>query len=101
MQGIPRRCHARRRSAADRALARSVVLVQSQDFCGRGEVDFLALDEALHRLAEVDPNLVRVVELRFFAGLTNEEAAETMGITAIAAKREWQFAKAWLNRRLS
>jgi RNA polymerase sigma factor (sigma-70 family) len=60
-----------------------------------------ALDEALSRLEARDPQQGRVVELRFFGGLTIEEAAEVMGISSATVKREWAVAKAWLYRELS
>jgi RNA polymerase sigma factor (TIGR02999 family) len=64
-------------------------------------VDVYALDEALSRLEARDPQQGRVVELRFFGGLTIEEAAEVMGISSATVKREWAVAKAWLYRELS
>lgn len=67
----------------------------------RSEVDIEALDEALRRLAIVDPDQERLVELRFFAGLSLEEAAAAMDISRATAAREWQVAKSWLHRELS
>jgi RNA polymerase sigma factor (TIGR02999 family) len=64
-------------------------------------VDIEALDEALSRLALVDPDQERLVELRFFAGLSLEEAAAAMNISRATAAREWQVAKSWLHRELS
>jgi RNA polymerase sigma factor (TIGR02999 family) len=58
----------------------------------------LILDESLHRLAAVDPEQCRLVELRFFAGLTVEETAEVMQISTATVKREWRHVKAWLTR---
>ena len=60
-----------------------------------------AHDEALERLAKMDEQQSRVVELRFFSGLTVEETAEVMGISAATVKRDWSMAKAWLHRELS
>ena len=60
----------------------------------------LAVDEALQRLAAIDPEQVRIVELRFFAGLTIEETAHVVGRSPSTVKREWQLAKAWLYREL-
>ena len=83
---------------------------------GTGEVDFatvdlggnevsveevLAVDEALERLAEVDPELKRVVELRYFAGLTVEETAEAVGTSPRSVKRDWALASAWLRTEFS
>ncbi len=63
-------------------------------------VDIVALDEALSRLAALDPEQERLVELRFFGGLTIDEAAEVLGTSPATVKREWTLAKAWLHRAL-
>ena len=63
--------------------------------------ELVALDDALRGLAEVDPALARLVELRFFGALTFEETAEAMGISPRTAKRHWQLARAWLYRKLN
>ena len=62
--------------------------------------DLLALDTALAKLAERDPVKARLVELRYFAGLTGEEAAEILGISARTADRYWVYARAWLRREM-
>jgi RNA polymerase sigma factor (TIGR02999 family) len=62
--------------------------------------DLLALDEAMTRLAAEDPVRARLVQLRFYAGLTNEEAAQVLGISGITAKRYWRYARAWLHREV-
>jgi RNA polymerase sigma factor (TIGR02999 family) len=62
--------------------------------------DLLAIDSALAKLAERDPCKARLVELRFFAGLTGEEAALALGISPSTADRHWAFARAWLRREL-
>jgi RNA polymerase sigma factor (TIGR02999 family) len=62
--------------------------------------DLLALNEALEQLAVVDPQAAELVKLRYFAGLTTEEAAEVLGLAARTAYRTWSFARAWLYRRL-
>ena len=67
----------------------------------QSNVDLEALDEALSRLAIVDPDQERLVELRFFAGLSLEDAAAAMDISRATAAREWQMAKSWLHRELS
>lgn len=67
---------------------------------GRGE-DLVALDHALTSLAEIDERKSRIVELRFFGGLSNEEIAEVLQISTITVIREWNKAKAWLYRELS
>jgi RNA polymerase sigma factor (TIGR02999 family) len=65
------------------------------------EVDLLALDEALSRLAALDAQKGRIIELRFFAGLTVEETAIVLGVAPITVKREWSRARAWLLHELS
>lgn len=67
---------------------------------GEPPVDVLALDEAIERLTSLDARKARVVELRFFGGLTTEETAETLGISPSMVVREWRFARAWLHREL-
>ena len=64
-------------------------------------VDVLALEEALERLANLSERQARIVELRFFGGLTMEEAAEALGIGPTTAKSEWAIARAWLSRELA
>jgi RNA polymerase sigma factor (TIGR02999 family) len=64
------------------------------------DIDVIALDEALERLAKIDPRQARLVELRYFAGLTIDEAAEALRISPGTLKREWVIAKAWLFREL-
>jgi RNA polymerase sigma factor (TIGR02999 family) len=64
-------------------------------------VDVLALDEALGQLAVLDPRQARLVELRFFGGLTVGEAAEAMSVSPATLKRDWAFAQTWLRRQLS
>jgi RNA polymerase sigma factor (TIGR02999 family) len=77
------------------SLDEATVAVKGQD------LDVVALDEALQRLAEIDEQQSRVVELRFFSGLSVEETAEVMGISKSTVKRDWSMAKAWLHRELS
>lgn len=77
------------------SLADATILVKQQD------LDIVALDEALTRLAEIDEQQSKVVELRFFSGLTVEETAEVMHISPATVKRDWSMAKAWLHRELS
>ena len=66
----------------------------------KGEA-LLALDEALTKLAEIDDRKVKIVELRYFGGLSAEETAEALGVSEITVKREWLKAKAWLYRELT
>jgi RNA polymerase sigma-70 factor, ECF subfamily len=65
------------------------------------QLDVLALHESLERLAVFDPQQARIVELRYFAGLTIEEAAEVVGVSEATVTREWTIAKAWLRASLS
>jgi RNA polymerase sigma factor (TIGR02999 family) len=63
--------------------------------------DLVALDECLDRLADVDPRKARVIELRFFAGLTVEETAEVLNVPVRTIERDWTMAKAWLRAELA
>jgi RNA polymerase sigma factor (TIGR02999 family) len=63
--------------------------------------DLLALDEALERLAKVDPAKAELVKLRFFAGLTMPEAAQALGVSLTTAERHWTYARTWLYAELS
>ena len=63
--------------------------------------DLVALDDALTALASIDPRQSRIVELRFFGGLTVEETADVLGISCRTVKREWSVARAWLHRELA
>jgi len=93
--------HARRRNAIRRgAGAHKVTLDEALAAGDGGEVDLVALDDALDRLAGLDPDQGRLVELRFFGGLTIEETAEGMGTSPATVKREWATARAWLFREL-
>jgi RNA polymerase sigma factor (sigma-70 family) len=65
------------------------------------DVGVVALNRALDDLSTIDPAQARVVELRFFGGLTVEETAEVMGISTGTVKREWSMARAWLRRALA
>jgi RNA polymerase sigma factor (TIGR02999 family) len=64
-------------------------------------VDLIALDEAMARLAKIDPQQERIVELRYFGGMTLDEAAKALGISRATAARDWQVAKAWLHREIT
>jgi RNA polymerase sigma-70 factor, ECF subfamily len=92
---------ARARAALKRGGSRVRVSLENVRAADEGTpVDLLALHEALERLAMQDPQLARIVELRFFGGLTVEEAAETLEISAATVKRAWSMAKAWLRREM-
>jgi len=64
-------------------------------------IDLLSLDEALNRLAEISKRYADVVEMRFFAGMTEEEIAVALGISVRTVKRAWEFARAWLYEELT
>jgi DNA-directed RNA polymerase specialized sigma24 family protein len=66
-----------------------------------GGVDVLALDTALEKLAALDPQQAKIVELRYFGGLTVEEVAESLDISPATVKRHWTLARAWLKKELS
>ena len=80
---------------------RQVSLDEALSVSGETDADIVALDEALNELAERDPRKARIVELRFFGGLTVEETAQFLDISPATALREWNKAKAWLYRELS
>jgi RNA polymerase sigma factor (TIGR02999 family) len=94
--------HARERHAAKRGGgAQKVSLDESIRAPLREDVDLLSLNEALDALTELDAQQAKIVELRFFAGLTNSEAAEALGIGTATVQRDWVTAKAWLFDRLN
>jgi len=71
------------------------------DVVASTDLDLVALDDALVALERLDPQQSRVVELRYFGGLTIEEAAEVIGISPATVKRDWTMAKAWLRREIA
>ena len=93
---------ARRRNRAKRGGGVRPTSLSSVGEVGGDEpaAEILALDEALKRFEAVDPRAARVVECRYFAGLTVEETAEALGISPTTVKREWAAARAWLYRAL-
>jgi RNA polymerase sigma factor (TIGR02999 family) len=92
--------YARNRGAAKRGADHRVELDTAVEMPQMPNTDVVALDDALRLLAEVDEQQCRLVELRFFGGLTTEDAAEVLGISRSTAKREWNVAKAWLARQM-
>jgi len=94
--------YARRRQYQKRGGgALQVTLSEAESLGDERAPDLVALDEALKSLAEIDPRRSQVVELRFFGGLTVEETAQVLEISAITVKREWRSARAWLLRKIS
>jgi RNA polymerase sigma-70 factor (ECF subfamily) len=77
-----------------------VFLEEAEVFAKGKTADVIQLDEALTRLSEFDPRQAQLVELRFFGGLSMEEAAGVLGVSRTTAKRDWNLAKAWLAREL-
>ena len=93
--------HARTRNAVKRGDGESRVSLDGIDVpAAATSVDLVALDTTLERLAALDARQARIVELRFFAGLTVEETAALIGTSPRTVKREWQMARAWLAREL-
>ena len=101
---------ARARRAAKRGGAPQRVTLDEQNLAGGGadalrpggpaSIDVLALDQALSRLAALDPEQARIIELRYFGGLTLEETAEAAGVSLATVKRQFAMARAWLKRAL-
>lgn len=92
--------HARARGRAKRDAGTRVTLSDAVEAPGAPALDVVALDDALERLAAVDARSARVVELRYYAGLTLEEAAEVAGVSLATVKRDWHFARAFLRLAL-
>src|SRR5690349_23358118 len=93
--------HARNRQAAKRGDgALKLTLDDALAAPDIRDLDLVALDDALQDLAKFDPQQSRMVELRFFAGLSIEESAEVLGVSPATVKREWAAARAWLYREL-
>ena len=95
--------HARGRNRQKRgAGAQRVSLDEAISFSSeKNEVDVVLLDDAIKALAEIDDQQARIVELRFFGGLTVEETAVVLHVSPATVKREWRIAKAWLHNRIT
>jgi RNA polymerase sigma factor (TIGR02999 family) len=94
--------HARKRLSAKRGGNQLHLSLTAADRFGRKpEIELVALDDALKELAETNPKHSRVVELRFFGGLTIEETAQVMSLSHATTERYWSFARAWLRRKLA
>jgi RNA polymerase sigma-70 factor, ECF subfamily len=92
--------YARAHRAGKRGGGRDLPLDEALVFAEERSSELIALDDALLQLAEWDPRQSRIVELRFFAGLTEEEVAEVLGISVRTVKRDWAAARAWLHGEL-
>jgi RNA polymerase sigma-70 factor (ECF subfamily) len=93
--------HARRHQASKRGgFQQKLALDEAVDYSQTRDVDLVKLDDALTALAKFDARQSRIVELRFFGGLTIEETAEALGISPATVKVDWSMAKAWLRREI-
>lgn len=93
--------HARSQRRIKRGGGRKgVALFEEAALIGDTPIDYLALDEAMNKLAEKDEKKCRIVELRFFGGLSVEETADALGVSTATVKRDWRMAKAWLHREM-
>lgn len=92
--------YARRHRAAKRDGGAAVTLAEEHALAESRDVDLIALSDALEKLEALDPRQARVVELRYFAGMTIEETAEALGISPATVKIDWSLARAWLLREL-
>lgn len=93
--------HARSRSRAKRGGGAQMVSLADHRGASKEVAEVIALDNALKDLSEMDPRKCRIVEMKFFGGLTNEEVAEVLNVTSRTVEREWRKAKAWLHRAIS
>jgi RNA polymerase sigma factor (TIGR02999 family) len=94
--------HARARRALKREAGGCKLALDEAVASSRArDVDLVALDDALNSLAELDARQSRIVELRFFGGLSIEDTSEVLGVSPVTIKREWSTAKAWLYRAMS
>jgi len=92
--------HARRKNALKRSGGQKILLDEAVSFSKDNELDLVKLDEALQTLEKLDRRQAKIVELRFFGGLSIEETAYILQISETTVKREWTFAKAWFQREL-
>jgi|SRR5215203_2966031 len=95
--------HARQHQAIKRGGAdqQRLSITSAEAFAKQSEFDLLALNEALEELSKLDPQQERIVELKFFGGLSIDETAEVLGIGHATVERDWKLARAWLRRQLS
>lgn len=92
--------HAVARKSQKRHFGQRIELTENLSLGGGREVDIIELNEALEALEQFEPTQAKIVELRFFGGLTIEETAHALDISPATVKREWTIAKTWLYRRL-
>ena len=91
----------RRRSEKRGGDPQRVSLDEVADLADRRAADLVALDDALNGLAKIDPRKSRLVELRYFGGLTIDETAEVLGVSSPTVERDWRAARIWLHREIS
>lgn len=93
--------HARKRKRVKRGAGRKrVTLSTSMALCGDADVDVCAVDAALERLVGHDERAARIVEMLYFGGLTQDDAARSLGISVRLLEQDWTHARAWLRREL-
>jgi len=92
---------ARRHNLKRGGAVQRVSLEEAAVVGGQQDTDLVALDNAMNALARIDPRKVQVVEMRFFGGLSVEETAEVLKVSAVTVKRDWRAAKLWLYRELT
>jgi len=94
--------YARRHRAGKRGGGEGTLPLDDASMLSSGkDIDVVALDEALKALAQIDPRKAQVVEMRFFAGLSFEETAEVLQLSAVTVSRDWSTARAWLHREMN
>jgi len=94
--------HARAQHAANRGGSQYMLSISKADrLSAKPALDLVALDDALKDLAAIKPQHSRLVELRFFGGLTIEETAQLLGVSHATVERDWSFARSWLRREMS
>lgn len=93
--------HARRHNLKRGGRAPHVNLEEASLIGGQRDEDLVALDHAMHQLARLDPRKVQVVEMRYFGGLSVEETAEVLKVSAVTVKRDWRAARMWLYREIA
>lgn len=94
--------HARARQAVKRGADQLRISLSDMEASVENNVsDLLALDEALNRLEETDERMCKMIEMRYFGGLTITETAEALGVSHTTVEKDWKFARAWLQREMS
>jgi RNA polymerase sigma factor (TIGR02999 family) len=93
--------HARSRQSAKRRCVATVPFDEAWVYAPERAPALIALDDALERLSTLDPRKARVVELRYFGGLSADETADVLDVSPVTVMRDWSFAKAWLRRELT